>query len=189
MASEGNGVMKSLSLGGLVAGVVVFGVGAALLSEVALMGITLAGFGAVAYTWFSLGPRHVVAGLGGAVIGGVVAWIGMRSMMRWVALSSELPPTLTLEGTSAILGTSLIMSVLPAMGYVHFRLRFGPSFGKSLLYGVIISLIGGIPLLLLLLGEITSIAREPVIPTSFLVGIPIVYGPTLEATDRILRNR
>jgi hypothetical protein len=170
-------------------GLVVFGVGAAFLSEVALAGIILAGFGAVAYTWFSLGTRAVIVGLGGAMVGGVIAWIGMRWMMRWVALSSGLPLTLTLEGTLAILGTSLIMSVPAAMGYAHFRGKFGSSFVKSLIYGVVISLVGGIPLLILLLGEISSTAREPVIPASFLLGVPLVYAPVLEATHRLLRNR
>jgi len=188
LAKESAGYLKSLSLGGIVVGVAIFGIGATMLSEVALIGIGLGALGAIAYTWFSLGRESVFAGLGSALVGALVAWVAMRSMMRWVAQSSGLSPVLTLDGTSAILGTSLIMSVLPSMGYVHFRLRFRPTFGKSLLYGLMLTLVGGVPLVLLVSGEISAIAREPAIPISFLLGVPILFTVALEATHRILSS-
>ena len=178
-----------LSLAGIGLGVVTFGVGAAMLSEVALAGIALAAFGAVGYTWISLGPKAVVGGLGSGLVGAFAAWVAMRLMMRWVALGSGILPVLTLEGTSAILGTSLIMSVLPAMGYLHFRQRFGPSFGKSFLYGLVLSGAGGIPILMALSGEISAVAREPLVPASFLLGVPILYALALESAHRVFRDR
>ncbi len=188
MAKTSVGFLNTLSLGGIAVGVVIFGVGAAILSVVALVGIGLAAFGAISYTWLSLGRDRVLAGLGSALVGALIAWVAMRSMMRWVALSSGLSPVLTLEGTSAILGTSLLMSILPAMGYVHFRLRFKPALGRSLFYGLLLSAFGGIPLVLLVSGEISSIAREPVIPISFLLGVPIIFAVALEAAHRIFSS-
>ncbi len=185
MAKASAVFLKSLSLGGIAVGVVIFGVGAAILSVVALVGIGLAAFGAISYTWLSLGRKLVFAGLGSALVGALIAWVAMRSMMRWVAMSSGLSPVLTLEGTSAILGTSLLMSVLPAMGYVHFRLRFKPTLEKSFLYGLLLSALGGIPLVLIVSNEISAIAREPVIPISFLLGVPILFAVALEAAHRI----
>ncbi len=188
MAKASAGFLKTLSLGGIALGVVIFGVGVAILSAVALVAIGLAAFGAISYTWLSLGRKLVFAGLGSALVGGLIAWVAMRSMMRWVALNSGLSPVLTLEGTSAILGTSLIMSILPAMGYVHFRLRFKPTLGRSLLYGLLLSAIGGIPLVLIVSGEISAIAREPAIPISFLLGVPILFAVALEAAHRIFSH-
>ena len=177
---------KLLGLMGIILGLVVFGVGALLLSEAALGGIALAVVGAIAYTWASVGRGPVVGGVVTGLVGAVFAWVAMRSMMRWVALSSGVSPVLTLEGTSAILLTSVVMSLLPAMGYVHFRRRFGRSFRKGLLYGVILALVGGIPVLVLLSGEIQSIAREPLIPASFILAVPVLYALVLEALHRLM---
>lgn len=182
-------IIGRLGLAGVALGLAVFGVGAAMLSVLALAGIVLAAACGVAFTWISLGRRAVVRGVGSGVVGALVAWIAMRAMMRWVALSSGLVPVLTLEGTSAILATSVVMSTLPAMGYLYFRKRFGHSLMKGLAYGLLLSVVGGLPILLLVSGEISSIAREPLIPTSFLLGVPVVYALTLEATHRALRNR
>lgn len=181
-------IVRRLNLAGVALGLVAFGVGAAMLSVLALAGIVLAAACGVAFTWVSLGQRAVVRGVGSGLVGALVAWVAMRSMMRWVALSSGLSPVLTLEGTSAILATSVVMSMLPAMGYLYFRKRFGHSFTKGLWYGLLLSVVGGLPVLLLVSGEINAIAREPLIPTSFLLGVPVVYALTLEATHRALRN-
>ena len=177
---------KIISLGGIVIGLVIFAVGAAFLSAGALVGIGLSAFGAIAFTWVSNGQRRVLIGLSSGIVGAVVAWVAMRSMMRWVAVSSGLSPVLTLEGTSAILGTSLLMSILPGMGYVHFRSRYGPSFRTSIGYGVILSAVGGLPILLLVAAEISSIAREPIIPISFLLGVPVLFSIAVEGAHRLV---
>lgn len=184
MSAEKGLPIRRLSLIGIVLGVVVFGVGAAMLSVVALFGIVLAAASAIAFTWVSLGRRSVFVGVASGLVGAVIAWVAMRSMMRWVALSSGRSPVLTIEGTSAILLTSVTMSMLPAMGYVHFRRRYGSSFGKGLLYGLILTAVGGLPVLLLLSGEISAIAREPLIPASFILAVPVVYALVLEASLR-----
>ncbi len=185
MARRNATFLPTLSLAGIAVGVVIFAVGAAILSVVAIAGIGLSAFGAIAYTWLSRGRERVLAGLTSALVGALVAWVAMRSMMRWVALDSGLSPVLTFEGTLAILGTSLLMSILPAMGYVHFRLRFSPTFGKSLLYGLMLSAIGGLPIVLIVSGEISAIARQPAIPISFLLGVPVLFAVVLEAAHRI----
>jgi len=172
----------------VVFGLVVFGVGAAMQSVFALAGISFAAIGAVAFTWVSLGKKAVAAGVGTGLVGALVAWVAMGSMMRWVALSSGLAPILTLEGTSAILGTSVMMSLIPAMGYLYFRRRFGPSFRMGLLYGVILSAAGGLPVVVLVSTEITGIASVPTIPISFLLGVPVLYALVLEAAHRALRT-
>ena len=181
--------VKVSCLGCIVAGVVVFGVAAAFLSALALLGIALAAFGAISFTWISLGGRLVLTGLICAAVGSTASWVAMRSMMRWVAVSSGLTPILTLEGTLSILGTSLLMSLLPGMGYVHFRRKYGPSFRTSLGYGIILTLAGGLPVIILVSSEISSIAREPIIPVSFLLGVPILFSLVLEGTHRFLATR
>ncbi len=188
MTKTSAGFLRALSLGSVIVGVAIFGVGAAILSVVALVGIGLAALGGISFTWLTLGRKQVFAGLGSALVGALIVWVAMRSMMRWVALSSGVSPVLTLEGTSAILGTSLLMSILPAMGYVHFRLRFKPTLGRSLFYGLLLSAMGGIPLVILVSGEISSIAREPAIPISFLLGVPIVFAAALEAAHRVFSS-
>ena len=181
--------VRLVALVGVVAGIIVFGVGAAFLSVVALGGIVFAAGSAMAFTWVSLGKRAVYMGVASGLAGALVAWVAMRSMMRWVALSSGLVPVLTFEGTSAILLTSVTLSILPAMGYVHLRNRFGPSLSKGLLYGLGLAAAGGVPVILSVLGEINSIARVPLIPYAFLLGVPVVYALTLEAAHRAFENR
>jgi len=187
-AGKGTDFSRAVGLTAIAVGLVIFALGAAILSVVALAGIALAAGGAVAYTWFSLGRMAVFSGLASAFLAALAAWVLMRWMMRWVALSSGLVPLFTVEGTSAILGTSLLMSILPAMGYVHFRARYGPSLGKSLVYGVILSVGGGVPILLLVLSEVTGVAREPAVPVSFFLGVPVLFSLTLEGTHRFLRG-
>ena len=169
---------------GVAVGIAIFGVGAAMLSIWSLLGVMIAALSGVASVWISFGQRQVVQGVWACLIGSLVAWISMRLMMRWVAMSSSLSPTFTLEGTSAILGTSVMMGVLPAMGYVHFSKRFGHSLIMGMLYGLILSTIGGIPMILILSGEITTIAREPLIPICFLLTVPILYAFLLEVSHR-----
>ena len=168
---------------------VVFGVGAVYLSDVALVGIAVGAASATAFTWVSLGKRAVYAGVVSGLVGAVVAWGAMRSMMRWVAVTSGRLPVLTLEGTSAILLTSIAMSVLPAMGYVHLRRRLGPPFSRGLVYGALLSVVGGVPMILLLSSEINAIARVPLIPVAFLLGVPVAYALALEATHRAFEGR
>ncbi len=176
-------------LGCILLGIVVFGIAAAFLSVLALAGIALSAFGAVSLTWISLGRRSVLIGLTSTAVGSIAVWIAMRSMMRWVAITSQLTPVLTLEGTLAILGTSLLMGLLPGMGYVHFRRKYGSSLRTSLGYGTILTIVGGLPVLVLVLTEISSIAREPVIPVFFLLGVPILFSLIIEGTHRLLAGR
>ena len=180
---------RSLAVVGIGTGVGIFVVGASLQSEVALVGIATAGAVAVAFTWTTIGPKAVWAGLVGALAGSVVAWVAMRSMMRWVALTSDISPVLTAGGSAAILASSVVLGLLPGMGYVHFRRRLGGSFPKAALFGAVLSLIGGVPLTVVLSGEISSIAREPAIPVAFLLIVPIVFALTLEASHRWLDAR
>lgn len=153
------------------------------------MGIFVSGSFAASYTWLSLGRKAVLRGIGIGIVGAVVAWVAMRSMMRLVALSSELSPVLTFEGTFFILFASVVLSILPAMGYVHFRNVYGPSFRKGLLYGLILMAVGGFPVLLLEEGEIVSIAHQPLIPVAFFLLVPVVYALALEASFRVFERR
>lgn len=188
---------KSLGLTGIFAGLVLFALGAAgatngaaqmtgLLGAIAVAGIVLSGVSAAYFTLFSVGRAAVIVGVLSGVVGAVVAWIAMRTMMRLVAVFSGVGPTLTAGGTTAILLTSLMMSLLPAMGYVHFRRRFGGSFPNGLGYGLLLSVVGGVPVLLLELGEIGAIAKVPAVPVTFFLVVPVVFGLTLEASHRFL---
>lgn len=181
-------IVRRLSLLGVPLGIALIGVGVSgMMSEfagIAFLGIFIAGFSAAAYTWLSLGRKAVFSGTSAGLFGAVVAWVAMRSMMRLVALTSGISPVLTFEGTSFILITSVILSILPAMGYLHFTKRSGPSFGKGLLYGLILTSVGGLPVLLLETGEITSIASQPLIPAAFILAVPVLFALTLEASLR-----
>src|SRR5438105_3926274 len=74
-------LVAMLSLVGVALGVAIFGIGAAMLSAVALAGIVIAAVCAASFTWFSLGKRAVLLGASSGLIGALVAWIAMRSMM------------------------------------------------------------------------------------------------------------
>ncbi len=184
--------MKSiltLNLLGIAAGLVVFAVGAVMLSGAALVGIVIAAGCSVWITWEVLGQKAVTRGIAGGLVGAALAWVAMRVMMRWVALSSARPVTLTIEGTSAILLTSMMLSILPAMGYLHFRNRLGSRYRFALSYGVILLALGGIPMVIILLEEIFSIARIPLIPATFLLAVPVTFALSMEAALRAMEGR
>lgn len=181
-------VPRKISLAGILTGLVLFGISAAVASPLALLAVLMASGSAVAFTWSSLGRRTVVHGLVISVIGALIAGTVMRLMMRSVALTSGLSPRFTIEGTLAIFGTGTLLSLLPAIFFTHFRRRFGPSLKMGLLYGILLSLAGGLPMFLLLLSEI-SIAREPAIPFSAFLGLPILYSLVLEGTYRVLERK
>ena len=183
---EGRRLRKRLGLVGVFLGIVIFAAGIALLNVFALAGIALSAGSAAYLTMLTGGRRMAVDGMMTGLVGAAVSWMAMRSMMRWVALSSGATPLLTFEGTANILLTSILLSVLPAMGYVHFRRRFGHSFQRSFLYGLLLAGAGGIPFVFALLGEINSIAKVPIIPVSFLLVVPVVFALTLEASHRVL---
>lgn len=180
-------VPRKISLAGILAGLVLFGLSAALANPLALLAVLMASGSAVAFTWSSLGRRVVIHGFVISVIGAMLAGTVMRLMMRWVALTSGLSPTFTIEGTLAIFGTGILLSLLPAIFFTHFRKRFGPSLKMGLSYGILLSLAGGLPMFLLVLSEI-SIAREPVIPLSAFLGLPILYSLVLEGAYRVLER-
>ena len=179
---------KSLSLAGVALGIAIFSIGAVMASVVALVGLVLAAGSAIGFTWVSLGRDWAVRGVTTGLIGALVAWVAMRSMMRWVALSSGRNLTLTFEGTLAILLTSVALSMIPAMGYIHVRRRYGGSVKFGLGYGLILATVGGAPMVLLLMDEITSIARVPMIPVAFLLLVLVAYALTLEASHRMFRK-
>ena len=186
-------ITRRLSLFGVPLGIIMIGIGVSGVTgfsgELAFFGIFVSGTFAASYTWLSLGKRAVLRGIEIGIVGAVVGWVAMRSMMRWVALSSGLSPVLTFEGTFFILFASVVLSILPAMGYVHFRSVYGPSFRKGLLYGLILVAVGGIPVLLLEGSEIDSVAHQPLIPIFFFLLVPVVYALALEASFRVFERR
>ncbi|MDE1853858.1 MAG: hypothetical protein KGI38_08965 [Thaumarchaeota archaeon] len=182
-------IVRRLSLLGVPLGIALIGVGVTrtmseFAGEVVFLGIFIAGCSAVSYTWLSLGRKAVFSGIAAGLVGAVVAWVAMRTMMRLVALTSGISPVLTFGGTSFILIASVILSILPAMGYLRFTKQSEPSFRKGLLYGLILTSIGGLPVLLLETGEITSIASQPLIPVAFILAVPVLFALTLEASLR-----
>ncbi len=183
----GMNVPRKISLAGILTGLVLFGLFAALANPLALLAVLVASGSAVTFTWSSLGRRAVIHGFVISVVGAILAGTVMRFMMRWVALSSGLSPRFTIEGTLAIFGTGTLLSLLPAIFFTHFRRRFGPSLKMGLLYGVLLSLAGGLPMFLLVISEI-AIAREPMIPFSAFLGLPILYSLVLEGTYRVLER-
>lgn len=173
---------------GIVGGLVVFALGASMLSVWALAGIAVSAAASIAYVSRSAGGRAAVLGMATGGVGSAVAWVAARLMMRWVAVSSGLQTVLTPEGTGAILATSLLMGLLPAMGYVVFARRFGHGLGVALGYGVLLCLLGGVPLVAILLPEIGAIAHVPVIPVGFLLAIPVLFALVIELAGRGLER-
>ena len=180
--------VKMGSLIGIGMGIVIFAVAASLMSVVALVGIVLSGVSSVSYTRVTLGSRAtIVAGLSAAG-GAIVAWLMMRLMMRLVALTSDRPVVLTFGGTSAILLSSFALGLLPAMGYVHFRKRYGATYRTGLMFGVLLAGLGGVPMLALVYDEIIAIAAVPAIPAAFLLSVPVVFALLLELSHRALKS-
>ncbi|QQG49403.1 MAG: hypothetical protein HY247_03620 [archaeon] len=165
-------------------GLTVFALGALALSIWALLGIAIASASATVFTFRAFGRRVLLAALVSSVFGAMVAWIAMRTMMRLVAVSSGISLTLTAGGTLAILGTALLMGILPGVGLVHFRARFGTSIWTSIAYGWVLSILGGVPMALLLSAEIIRIASDPAIPVAFLLEVPILFALTVDLSLR-----
>lgn len=142
----------------------------------------------ISYSVLSIGGGRTLRGIVGALPGAVIVWSGLRMMMRTVAISSGLTPSFSFGGTFFIFLVSLIPSVFLGLGYLYFR-RFLPGGGlvKGSLYGVAIGFLLGLPIMWLAGSEL-SLARDLTIPVVTFLGLPVIYGLTLDLSYRLLRT-
>ncbi len=56
------------------------------------------------------------------------------------------------------------------------------------MYGIVLLAVGGVPMVFILLGEIVSIAKVPLIPAVFLLGVPVIFALSMEGTLRALER-
>lgn len=178
-------VLVSLTL--LVAGII-GAVPEDLAGLIALGGLATVFASGMSYSVLSIGGGRTLRGIVGALPGAVVVGSGLRVMMRTVAVSSGLTPSFSFGGTFFIFSVSLIPSMFLGMGYLYFR-RFLPGGGlvKGALYGVAIGFLLGLPIMWLAGSEL-SLARDLTIPVITFMGLPVIYGLTLDICYRLLRT-
>lgn len=178
-------VLVSLTL--LVAGVI-GAVPEELADLIALGGLATVFASGISYSVLSIGGGRTVRGVVGAFPGALIVGSGLRVMMRGVAVSSGLTPSFSFGGTFFIFLVSFIPSLFLGLGYLYFR-RFLPGGGlvKGSLYGVAIGFLLGLPIMWLAGSEL-SLARDLTVPVVTFLGLPVIYGLTLDLSYRLLRT-
>jgi hypothetical protein len=136
---------------------------------------------------FALARRTGIGALAGAGAG-IVAGLGARIVMRIVADAIGQFAVLTVEGTLAVLVTGVMFGFALGAPYGAVKGRLpGPAPAKGLIYGLVLLVLVGLPLLLPpAQGEL---ARAPELLGKSLFGFLIlVYGLSIALCDAVLER-
>jgi hypothetical protein len=129
-----------------------------------------------------------VGALAGAIVG-IVTGIGARVNMRIIALATGSTPELS-SATFFILLTGLLYGILPGILYVAIKQYLpGPGLVKGLLFGLLGSLLIGLPIFLLPDSPTNDLSiGPPLLGRSLFTALPIIYGVFLGLVEQLLRH-
>jgi hypothetical protein len=141
--------------------------------------------------------RILGIGLLASLIASLIAGIGARIIMRIVALTAHMPPGFSIAGTFNIAFLVLLLGIIP--GFVYAGCMSGLSSSpkarkylpgpvwRGLAFGVLLLVIGGLPSVLIpLLPKEELNLGIPLLNRSMFAALPLIYGITLGAAEKIL---